>query len=94
MGSGVFKAASIWFAASFEMTRAVQRHEEGSARVIRVIASNADWQTAPFAKLQGLPKEARPISSWHDQSEGWNNVAKGIRAAAEALRTKRASRQK
>jgi len=76
---------------SKEMTRAVERHGEGTARVIPVIVSHADWQKAPFAKLQALPKDAKPISSWHDQSEGWNNVAKGIRAVAEALRSKRTS---
>jgi hypothetical protein len=74
---------------SKEMTRAVQRHEEGSARVVPVIVSHADWEKAPFAALQVLPKDARPISSWHDQSEGWNNVAKGIRKAVELLRAAR-----
>jgi hypothetical protein len=68
---------------SKRMIRAVQRHAERSARVIPVIVRHADWERAPFAKLQALPKDAMPISSWHDQSEGWNNVAKGIRTAVE-----------
>jgi nucleotide-binding universal stress UspA family protein len=77
---------------SKEMTRAVERHDRNSARVIPVIVSHADWQKAPFGKLQALPKDGKPISSWHDQSEGWNNVAKGIRIAAELLRKERSSR--
>jgi hypothetical protein len=74
-----------------EMIRAVQRHAEGSARVIPVTFRHADWERAPFAKLQALPKDAMPISSWHDQSEGWNNVAKGIRTAVEVWRATRTS---
>lgn len=76
---------------SKEMTRAVQRHLEGSARVVPVIVSHADWEKAPFAQLQALPKDAIPISSWQDQSEGWTNVAKGIRSVVEVLRAKRTS---
>jgi hypothetical protein len=65
---------------------AVERHNQGSACVIPVIVSHVDWLGAPFAKLQALPKDARPISSWQDQSEAWTNVAKGIRTAVERMR--------
>ncbi|HEY1353109.1 MAG TPA: toll/interleukin-1 receptor domain-containing protein [Ktedonobacteraceae bacterium] len=48
---------------SIEMTRAMQRHESGEAQVIPIILRPVDWQGAPFAKLQVLPQDARPIIS-------------------------------
>ncbi|MFY9939135.1 MAG: toll/interleukin-1 receptor domain-containing protein [Silvibacterium sp.] len=83
-----FNSKFCW---SEEMKRAVERHTEGSARVIPVIVSHVDWQNAPIAKLQFLPKDAKPISSWQDRSKGWLDVAKGIRSAVELLLKTRAS---
>src|ERR1035441_9343706 len=42
-----------------EMKRALERHAAGEARVVPVILRPSDWQTAPFAKLNALPKEAK-----------------------------------
>jgi internalin A len=71
-----------------EMKRALERHEAGRARVIPVIMRDVDWQSAPFSKLQALPKEweARHLvgeqgfrmegrGSWDSESRGRN---KGI----------------
>src|SRR2546430_141747 len=41
-----------------EMTRAMERHKESKARVIPVILRNCDWSSAPFGRLQALPKDA------------------------------------
>jgi TIR domain/CHAT domain len=69
-----------------EMKRAMERHEAGEARVIPVILRECDWQHSPFAKLQALPKDAKPVKSWPSKDEAFTNVAKGIRAAVEAMR--------
>ncbi|WP_437682888.1 TIR domain-containing protein [Sorangium sp. So ce131] len=69
-----------------EMKRALARHDAGQARVIPVILRTTDWHSAPFAKLQALPKEARPVTLWQDRDEAWTDVALGIRRAIEALR--------
>jgi hypothetical protein len=52
-----------------EMKRAVQRHEQGLARVIPVILRPVDWHHSPFAKLQALPRDGRPITTWPNQDE-------------------------
>lgn len=68
-----------------ELKRAMQRHEAGEARVIPVILRPVDWQGAPFGKLQALPKDAKPVTSWTKRDEAFANVAQGIRAAVEEL---------
>lgn len=53
-----------------EMQRAMERHERGETRVIPIIVRPvAGWQSAPFAKLQVLPKNAKPISTWLHSDE-------------------------
>jgi hypothetical protein len=42
-----------------EVTKAIERHKAGEACVIPIILRNVDWQLAPFAKLQALPKKER-----------------------------------
>ncbi len=68
-----------------EMTHALERHEAGTARVVPIFIRPCDWQAAPFAKLQGLPKNALPVSKWTDEDEAWLNVAQGIRTVVTAL---------
>jgi tetratricopeptide (TPR) repeat protein len=38
---------------------------------------------SPFGKLQALPSNAKPITSWADRDEAFLNIAQGIRRAAE-----------
>ena len=52
---------------SVEMKRAIERHERGEAYVIPVILRPVYWQRAPFGKLQALPTDAKPITSWSNQ---------------------------
>jgi len=69
-----------------EMKKAMERHEKGEARVIPVILRHCDWSSAVFAKLQALPKNAKPVKSWADQDEAFTDIAIGIkRAIAEIV---------
>lgn len=65
-----------------EMTRALERHEQGSARVIPVILEPCDWQSMPFGKLQSVPTNGKPISKFPNQHDGFLEVAQAIRKAA------------
>lgn len=67
-----------------EMKRALERHDAGEARVIPVFVRTCEWRGAPFGRLQGLPRDARPVMQWDDPDEAWTNVAAGIRAAVES----------
>ncbi len=73
-----------------EMQRAVDRHDAGTARVIPIILKPCDWQGTPFSKLQGLPKDCKPVNKWDDRDEAFLNVVQGLRKAVESLQAKKA----
>lgn len=66
-----------------ELGRAMERHEAGDARVIPIILRPVDWHDAPFGKLQGLPKDARPVTTWPNRDQAYLDIARGLRAAIE-----------
>ncbi len=70
-----------------ELARALERHNAGEARVIPIILRPVDWSGAPFASLQALPKDGKPVTLWPNKEVAWVDVTKGIRLAAEALRS-------
>ena len=72
-----------------EMQRAVERHNQGTARVIPIMVKPCDWQETPFSKLQVLPKDAKPISTWSDRDQAFLDVVQGIRKTVESLQAKK-----
>src|SRR5258707_15888232 len=70
---------------SVEMKRALERHEQGTAKVIPIILSYVQWQGEPLGELQALPTDAKPITSasWHSLNEALFDVAEGIRRVIE-----------
>lgn len=73
------------YAWSEEMDRAMARHKAGEARVIPVILHPCEWELAPFAKIQALPRDAKAVSTWANQAEALADVARGVRIVAEAI---------
>ncbi len=47
-----------------EMKLALEHHKNGDATVIPIILRPVDWAEAPFSKLQALPMDGRPVTSW------------------------------
>lgn len=74
-----------------ELATAIERARRGDASVIPVLLRAVDIEDAPFAHLQGLPTDLRPVTSWPNRDEAWTDVAKGIRRAVEAIRQRWAS---
>ncbi len=68
-----------------EVKRAMERHETKESRVIPIIIDSVDWKSAPFGKLQALPKDAKPIKKWGNRSDAFLSVAEGIRLVAKEL---------
>jgi len=68
-----------------EMKRALERRDAAEAVVIPIILRRCEWHIAPIAKLQALPKDAKPVTTWADRDEAWTDVTRGIRAVAEEL---------
>ncbi|MCY6492231.1 NACHT domain-containing protein [Leptolyngbya sp. GGD] len=64
-----------------ELRRAMERHQAKEAIVIPVLLRPVDWQGAPFSQLQALPQNGKPITTWKNRDEAFQNVATGIRYA-------------
>ena len=79
-----------------ELATAIARAESDDASVVPVLLRAVDIEGAPFAKLQGLPTDLRPVTSWPNRDEAWTDVAKGIRRTVEASEGRRlpSSREK
>ncbi len=62
-----------------EMKRAIERHEEGTARVIPIVLRPVNCEDAPFSSLQMLPTNAKPITRWKDRDLAYSGIAEDIR---------------
>ncbi|MEM7773812.1 MAG: toll/interleukin-1 receptor domain-containing protein [Cyanobacteria bacterium P01_A01_bin.37] len=69
-----------------ETKRAMERHNDGTARVIPIIMKPSDWKTSPFSKLQVMPKDGKPVNRWDDQDEALLNVVSGLRKVITSMR--------
>jgi hypothetical protein len=71
-----------------EAKRALQRHESGDARVIPIILRPVMWSNTPFSKLQALPREGKPVTTWENRDSAFLNVVEGIQDAIQSLAAK------
>lgn len=68
-----------------ELKRAMERYTAGEALVIPVILRPVNWKGERFGKLNPLPKNGKPVTSWPNRDEAFLNVAQGIQTAIEKL---------
>jgi hypothetical protein len=68
-----------------EMLRALERHEEGEARVIPVILRPCDWHGLPFGKLLATPADGKAVTKWAGQDDAFLDVVQSIKAALKEL---------
>lgn len=68
-----------------EMSRAIEKHNDGSAVVIPVILHPCDWHSAPFGHLRATPTDGKPVSMFANQHEAFAIVAKDVREAAKVI---------
>jgi len=82
-----FMASDYCF--EIEMQRALERYKAGEAMVIPVLLRPVDWSGAPFSRIQAFPivhgGGAKPVTSWANRDEAFENVAKAIRRTVEKL---------
>jgi hypothetical protein len=57
-----------------ELDKALEQNDGKKCIVIPVILRACMWQHTPFAKLQALPKDAKPVCAWLDRDEAFVNV--------------------
>src|SRR5713226_4845301 len=68
-----------------EMKKALERHDAGEAYVIPILLRPIDWAKAPFAKLQMLPIDGKPVKNRSNRDEVWREITWGIRKVVEEL---------
>ena len=63
----------------------MKRHDEGSARVVPIILRKCDWGKLPYAKLQALPRNARPVLDYPNRDDAFTEIAEGIAKLVDSL---------
>ena len=70
-----------------EMTRAMERVREGSARVAPIILRACDWKSAPFARYVLSPTDAKPVVEHPDLDAAFLLVVNQLRQAIAKMQT-------
>jgi hypothetical protein len=68
-----------------ELKRALERHAAGQACVIPVILRPVEWSGSPLGRLQALPANGRPVTSWSNRDQAYLSITTGIRDVARQL---------
>ncbi|MVM36139.1 TIR domain-containing protein [Spirosoma sp. HMF4905] len=68
-----------------ELLQAIKRHDNKQTKVIPIFCKPCDFIGLPYAKLQGLPKNARPISTFTNIDEPLAEIAVAIRKIIEDI---------
>jgi hypothetical protein len=68
-----------------EVKRALERHKERTALVIPVILSPALWEGAPFGRLQALPTDGKPVTTWTNRNKAFEDITRGLKRALEGF---------
>src|SRR6266487_2767471 len=84
--SSSFMASPYYY--STEMTRAMERHQQGKARVIPVLLRPVLFTGAPFAMLKVLPSNGKPVASWRNRDSAFVDIALGIERVVREEATK------
>lgn len=65
-----------------EIERALKRQETGESLVIPILVRPVDYEITPCSNLPPLPRNRKPVTSWPNEDEAWNEVAIELRKAA------------
>jgi hypothetical protein len=63
-----------------EVQVALARHARQEARVVPIILRPCPWHAAPFASLQALPRDGKPLSQWPDRDQACLDIAEALMA--------------
>src|SRR5258707_1283287 len=58
-----------------EMGYAMELHHTGQTRVIPLLLRPVLWEDTPLARLQGLPENGQPITTWPDSDQAFRQTA-------------------
>lgn len=82
ISSGFIASQYIW---EKELTIAMNRHNEGKSKVVPIIIKSCLWQDMPFAKLQALPGNAKPVATYENRDDAFTEIALAINKLVEHM---------
>lgn len=59
--------------------------EGGDYRIIPTLVRSTTYQDSPLYKIQGLPRNGRPIESWRSHDEAWAGTVTELREVLKDL---------
>ena len=87
----VFLVSADFLASAYcndvELSRALERHADGSCRVVPVIVRDANWKLSRISEFQPLPSNGRPITTWPNKDTAWRIVAEGLEGVVRSITT-------
>ncbi|MDO3380890.1 toll/interleukin-1 receptor domain-containing protein [Gilvimarinus algae] len=66
------------YCVNIEAETALSMHNSGEAQLIPIVIRAVEWSDSPLSKLQGLPKDVKPVAS-PNNDEAWVDVIQGIK---------------
>ncbi len=68
-----------------ELKRALEKHQEGSARVIPIILDPCDWLHTPLKDLLAVPQDGKPISKYPNKHDAFLEIVNQIRKIVQEI---------
>jgi hypothetical protein len=70
-----------------EIPKALERHENGEAKVIPIILRPCAWEGrfTRFSKLLALPDKEKTITTWGNEDEVWLKVFHSIKKVIDSM---------
>jgi hypothetical protein len=70
---------------SAEMHLIFEIHKAGKVPVILIVLRPVDWQGSKFDKLPALPINEKPVTTWLNSDEAFQDIIRGIREVAKLI---------
>ncbi len=73
-----------------ELSHAIERHQQGKARVVPIIVRPCEWKFPPLDQLQAIPSKPgegiKSVTQWENRDEAFLAIAQEIRRVAKELK--------
>ena len=66
------------YCSGVEMKQALERHERGEALLIPILLRPCLWNTSALRKLQVLPGNGQPVTTWANREAAWLDVVQSL----------------
>ena len=68
-----------------EMKQALERHQRREVRLLPILLRPCFWDSSPLGKLQVLPRNGQPVTTWSHREAAWLDVVQTLRRVVDQL---------